>query len=152
MRDALLAIHILAVCLWFGGSIMNGVLNANVMKQNDAAAAAGLARAEAKLGVTFYMPMAVITLLSGLLLVFAVDGAPWSLGDPWISLGFLTIIVAAVMGPVKFQPLTDKMIAAYEAGQPEEGKRLGMEIGKFSSITTGLLFLSIVAMVWKPGT
>ncbi len=150
MRDVLLTIHILAMALWLGGSIMNGVLNMNVMKLDDAQASAGLAKAEAKLGMTFYMPMSILTLLSGIGLLVAVDGTPYGFADPWVSFGFLTVIVAAVMGPVKFQPLTDRMIAEYEAGDSAAGKATGMEIGKWSSITTGLLLLTVILMVVKP--
>lgn len=147
MQKVLLAVHVLAMALWLGGSIMNGVINMNVMKQGSTEGSATLARAEAKLGMTFYMPMSILTLLSGIGLVVNGD---FDWGAPWISVGFLTVIVAAILGPVKFQPLTDRMIAEYEAGDAAAGAATGMEIGKWSSITTILLVVSVILMVWKP--
>jgi uncharacterized membrane protein len=149
MSNVLLIIHILAVCLWLGGSIMNGIMNAGVMKTGDANTLATTFRAQAKTGLTFYMPMSILTLLTGIGLVVTSDGL-FSMGDPWVSFGFLTVIVAAVLGPVKLQPLTDKAIEQFEAGDLAGGKKSAMDIGKFSSITTGLLAIAVILMVAKP--
>ncbi len=149
MRDILLIVHIISIALWLGGSIMNGVINMNVMKQNSLDGSLALARAEAKLGLTFYMPMSILAFVTGIALVVTSDGV-FSMGDPWVSFGMLTVIVAAVLGPVKLQPLTDKMIAQYEAGDLAAGTAAGMEIGKWSTITTALLVISTILMVVKP--
>jgi uncharacterized membrane protein len=149
MRDFLLTIHILAVCLWLGGSIMNGIMNRRIMNNGDANTLATTFRAQAKMGLTFYMPLSIVTLLTGIGLVVNSD-AGFSMGDPWVSLGFVTVIVAAILGPVKLQPLTDQAIEQFEAGELEAGKKSAMDIGKFSSITTGLLILTVIAMVVKP--
>lgn len=150
MRDALLIIHILAVALWLGGSVMNGVLNAKVAATGDTGANATLARVETTLGTQFYMPMAVLTLLSGIGLVLVSDGA-YSFGDVFVSVGFLAIIAAAVLGPVKFQPLSERIADAFETGDLEAGAAASKEIAMWSSVSTGLIVLATILMVLRTG-
>ena len=69
MRNVLLIVHIAAIAVWFGGSIMNGVINAKIAGTNDMSAKATLARSEVNLGTQVYMPVAILTLLTGIGLV-----------------------------------------------------------------------------------
>ncbi len=50
MRDTLLILHIVAVSLWLGGSVMNGLLNARLASTGNLPAQAALARVEESLG------------------------------------------------------------------------------------------------------
>lgn len=147
MQEILLIVHILSMALWFGGSVFNGMINMKVVSLGNNEGNATLAKAQKNTGMTFYMPMSILTLLSGVGLVLNGD---FDWGSPWISFGFLTVIVAAVLGPVKFQPLTDKMIELHEAGDHEGATAAGMQIGNWSMLSTGLLLISIVLMVIKP--
>ncbi len=147
LTDILLSLHILAVAVWFGGSVMNGIINMKVMAAQDLHAAAVLARSEVKLGLHVYMPASIITLLTGVGLV--VEGS-FDWGAPWISLGFLTVIAAAVLGPVKFMPLSERLATALEGKDVPAAEAAGKELRMWSMVTTGLLLVTIVAMVWKP--
>lgn len=150
MRDVLLSIHIIAVALWLGGSVMNGVVNAKLAATGDVAANARLARVETNLGQQFYMPASILTLLSGIGLVLVSDGA-YSFGDLWVSIGFLSIIVAAVLGPVKFLPLSREIADAYEAGEVERAGAASQKIAMWSTVNTALIVIALVLMVYKPG-
>lgn len=150
MRDVLLSIHIIAVALWLGGSVMNGVVNAKLAATGDIAANARLARVETNLGQQFYMPASILTLLSGIGLVLVSDGA-YSFGDLWVSVGFLSIIVAAVLGPVKFLPLSREIADAYEAGEAERAGAASQQIAMWSTVNTVLIVVALVLMVYKPG-
>lgn len=147
LQAILLVIHIGAMAVWFGGSIMNGVLNMGVEASGSVEANAKLARVGTGLGTKFYMPASILTLLSGVGLVLNGD---FSFGDPWISFGFLVVIVAAVLGPTKFMPLSERIAEGYESGDVAAAQAAGKQIAMWSAINTGLLFIAIVLMVWKP--
>lgn len=150
MQDVLLIVHILAAALWFGGSVMNGVINRKVGAAGSTEASAKLARAEVPLGLQFYMPMAVLTLLSGVGLVLVSDDV-YSFADPFVSIGFLAIIVSAILGPVKFQPLSERMAEGFESGNLDAAHAAVKEITMWSTVGTLLLLAAIVVMVLKPG-
>lgn len=149
MRDTLLIIHIVAVSLWLGGSVMNGLLNARLASTGNMPAQAALARVEASLGTTFYAPVAILTLLSGVGLVLGDDA--FSFGDMFVSAGFLAIIVAAVLGPTKFEPLGKRIAEAYEAGDADAGQAASREIAMWSALDVVLILIALALMVIKPG-
>lgn len=149
MRDALLIVHIIAVSLWLGGSVMNGLLNAKLAAAGTVEANAYLARAETKLGMQFYMPMGVLTLLTGVGLVL--DSDTYSFSDPFVSMGFLAIIVAAALGPLKFEPLSEKIASAYEAGDATAAQESTKQIAMWSAIDTLLIVVALAMMVLKTG-
>ncbi len=151
MRDALLIIHILAIAAWIGGSIMNGVINMRVAAAGSVEGNAVLARSTVKLGMVFYMPAAIVTLLSGIGLIIASDDA-YSWGAPWVSFGFLAVIVAAILGPVKFLPLSEQIAAGYEAGDVEAAQKASKDIAMWSSVNTLILVVALALMVIKPGS
>lgn len=150
MQDLLLIVHIVAVALWLGGSVMNGVINAKVATAGSVEASAKLARAEVNLGMVFYMPVAIITLLSGVGLVLNSGGA-FGFGDPWVSFGFLAVIVAAILGPTRFLPLSEAIATGYESGDVPAAEAAVKQITMWSTINTLLLVVAIVLMVVKPG-
>ncbi|HEX9888365.1 MAG TPA: hypothetical protein VGA69_02720 [Nitriliruptorales bacterium] len=150
MRDLLLIVHIVAVALWLGGSVMNGVINAKVGRAQSIEASAKLARAEVDLGTVFYMPMAILTLVSGVGLVLVSDGV-YTFADPFVSVGFLSIIVAAVLGPAKFLPLSRRIAEGFENGNVDAAMAAVKQITVWSTINTALILLAIVVMVLKTG-
>ena len=121
MRNVLLIVHIAAIAVWFGGSIMNGVINAKIAGTNDMSAKATLARSEVNLGTQVYMPVAILTLLTGIGLVVVGD---FQFESIWVSFGFLAIIVSAVLGPVKFKPLSEQIAAGYDVELLEGPERV----------------------------
>ncbi len=149
VTELLLVVHIVAIAIWFGGSVMNAIINMSVMKLGRQEANAGLARAETGLGMKVYMPASILTLLSGIGLVLVSDDL-YGFGDPWISFGFLVVIVAAVLGPVKFQPLSEAIAEGYESGDVPAAEAAVKEIKVWSAVNSGLLLLAIIAMVVKP--
>lgn len=149
MRDTLLIIHIVAVSLWLGGSVMNGLLNVRLASTGNLSAQAVLARVEENLGTTFYAPVAILTLLTGIGLVLGDEA--YSFGDVFVSAGFLAIIVAAVLGPTKFTPLGERMAEAFEAGDAEAGQAASREISRWSALDVGLILIALALMVIKPG-
>lgn len=149
MRNAMLIIHILAVALWLGGSVMNGVINAKIAKSDDVGAKAALAKSEVSLGTQFYMPAAIVTLLSGIVLVLVSDGA-YDFASIWVTVGVLSIIVAAVLGPVKFLPLSRQIADGYASGDTASAEAAVKQITMWSSLNTGLIALALILMVIKP--
>lgn len=148
MRDTLLSIHIIAITLWFGGSIMMGYLNMGVMKLGRIEASAGLARAETKAGLQFFMPMSIITLLTGVWLVL--DNDAYEFSDPFVSFGFLAIISGVILGPTKFMPIGERMADALEARDEAAAAAATKEMMTWSMIQNLLLLIAIVLMVVKP--
>ncbi len=148
MRDLLLIIHIVSIALWLGGGIMTGLVNQLVAGQASIEASARLARAETRLGRIFYMPLGILTLLSGIGLVLASDA--YSFADPFVGIGFLAILVAAVLGPVKFEPIGERIAAGYESGDTTAALVAVKEMRLWSTVDMGLILIAIVFMVVKP--
>ncbi len=149
MRDTYLIIHILAAGAWFGTNMVQVVVNPGINKKAPIIAAEWHRTLEGFLK-RIYMPAAIIALVTGVLLL-TVDNTPYEMSDPFVSLGFLTVIVGSALGMGFFGKQSRAAAAAYDAGDISGAAEIEKKISAAGLLDTFLIALTVVAMVSKWG-
>jgi uncharacterized membrane-anchored protein len=148
LRELLLFIHILAAASWLGANVTQIVVNPVMAKTGGAAAAAWM-RQTLRMGNFVYAPAAVVALITGIFLV--IDGAQWEFEQFFVALGFITVIVGAVLGTRVFGPLGRKAAELYDSGDAAAAAAVQSKLGMWGYVDTALIVLTIYAMVSKLG-
>src|ERR671919_2695160 len=148
LYEVLLFVHILAVAVWVGGSIMLGLISARIQRTGDAAFRARFARAAGVVGPAIGISAALI-LASGAWMV--VDSETIELSQLWVWLGLALFLLSAIAGAAYFAPASDRIVKALEAGQVQGGGRGGPALSPLSRLDTLLLRVVVGLMVFKPG-
>ncbi len=147
MEELLLTVHLLAAGTWIGANVVQLLVFSRLAGAGPAVAAHWY-RTAVSLGTRLYTPAAVLLLLTGFGLIGTSDDL-YSMGDPFVSLGFLTVIVGAVLSMRFFAPLGRKAAEAHESGgdpTPYE-KRIAL----LGTLDTVLVVVTFAAMVGKWG-
>jgi hypothetical protein len=88
-------------------------------------------------------------LITGVGLVLDSDFVAFS--DTFVTVGFLAVIIGAVLGMAVFGPGTRKLADAIEAGDETTEKSLNSRLAVFGAIDSLVLVFTIAAMVGKWG-
>ena len=150
MRDTLLIIHILAAGAWIGANVVQLFVNPRINTQ-DTVIAAYWHRTVVGFMRFLYMPAALIVLITGVLLVTAVDDSPYEMADPFVSMGFVAVIVGAVLGMAFFAPQGRKAADAYDRGDRSGAAAIEKKIALGGLLDTVIIVVTVVAMVSKWG-
>ena len=150
MRDTLLIIHILAAGSWIGANTVQFFVNPRI-NDKGAVIAAYWHRTVVGFMRFLYMPASLIVLITGVLLVTAVDDSPYEMSDAFVSMGFVAIIVGAALGMAFFAPQGRKAAAAYEAGDMGGAAAIEKKIAIGGLLDTAVIIVTVVAMVSKWG-
>lgn len=149
MRDVLLFIHILAIGTWLGANVTQFIVNP-VMQRSGGSPAAAWMRQTARMGVVLYTPAAVVALLTGIFLVL--DGPQWEFEQTFVVLGFLTIVVGALLGARIFGPKGREVADLHDSGDEKAAGVLHGKLRLWALLDTALVVITIYAMVTKLGT
>lgn len=149
MEEALLVLHIIAVAAWLGGNLVLGFTN-SYSKGADAAARRWWAETQGRMGKTYYNAAGVIVLLTGVGLVLTSDDV-YQFSDAFVSIGFLAVIVGAMLGILVFGPRSRDLVAAIDAGDEAKEAALNNRLAVFGMIDSLVLVVAIVSMVAKWG-
>lgn len=150
MRDTLLIIHILAVGAWFGTNVVQFFVLPRVADKG-AVVAAAWHRTVVGFMRYLYMPASIVILVSGLLLVTAVDDSPFEMSDTFVSFGFLAIIIGSGLGMGFFAPQGRKAADAYDAGDAATAAAVEKNISLAGLLDTVVIIVAVIAMVDKWG-
>lgn len=150
MRDTLLTIHILAAASWFGANMVQLLVTPRVGGREPAVAAAWH-RATVGFARFLYMPASIVVLITGVLLVTAVDDSPYEMSDAFVSVGFLAVVIGAVLGMGFFAPQGRRAADAYDSGDGATAADLERRIGLVGLVDTVVIAVTVVAMVSKWG-
>lgn len=139
-------VHVLAAITWVGGSILIQVYGARLSRggNDDRVRFAK----DTLVAGNVFASAAIIALATGLWLVLRVDA--WGFDQAWISVGFVGILVGAVLGTAFYGPQTKALIAELEGGSAAAERR-SRRIAMVSTLDTLLLVVVVWAMVFKPG-
>jgi uncharacterized membrane protein len=148
LYELLLFVHIVAVAVWVGGSVMLGFVSARIEGTGDAAFRARFARAAGIVGPLIGVS-AVLVVASGLWMV--VESDPIELSQLWVWLSLALFVLSAIVGAAYFAPASNRIIAALEGGQVEEADRRAGVFNLVSRLDTLLLLVIVGLMVFKPG-
>lgn len=148
MNDFLLILHVLSAATWIGAGVLSGFAGSRMAKQG-APAALGWARISKEAGLKVFNPAAILTALTGILLVASSTVYGWS--DAFVTVGLIVVVVAGIIGGVFHRPDADKLIAALESADYETAAGLGKRAAIWGTVTGALLIVALVVMVMKTG-
>jgi len=149
MEETLLTIHILAVGTWLGANVLQFIVTPQMQKVGGNVAA-GWHRTAVGLGKTLYMPAAIIALITGFGLLQA-GSNDFSMGDPFVSIGFLTVVVSSAMGMAFLAPKGREAADARESGNDDAAADSEKKILAAAVLDTVLVVVTIAAMVGQWG-
>jgi uncharacterized membrane protein len=148
LYEVLLFVHIVAVAVWVGGSIMLAVISSRIERTGDAEYRARFAKSAGIVGPVIGVSAALV-LASGIWMVLDSDAI--ELSQTWVWLGLALFVVSGVVGAAYFAPASDRIIRALEAGQVQEADRRARTFNLVSRFDTLLLLVIVGLMVFKPG-
>ena len=148
LYEGLLFVHIVAVSVWVGGSIMLGFVSARIERTGDTAYRARFAKSAGVVGPVIGISAGLV-LASGAWMV--VESDQIELSQLWVWLGLALFLLSAIVGAVFFAPASNRIVEALEEGRVEEADRLARVFNLVSRLDTLLLVVILGLMVFKPG-
>lgn len=149
LYELLLFVHVVAIAAWFGAALLAVVLLELAARAKDTPWLVRFGEYDEKLAPLLFIPAAIVTLLSGVALVF--DG-PWSFtGDGWVIAGLVLFAGIFAVGLGLIVPAGKKLTALATGNAP--AVELQGQIGKLRMlnwIDVGLLAAAIFFMTAKP--
>ena len=147
METLALWLHVVGAAAWLGGNLMM-LLLPGLMAQGGPPAMLALGRTSLVLSRLFFVPAALLTLLTGIWLVALLD---YSYGDLFVTVGFTAVIVIVFGSLAILLPNGRKMVAAMEAGDGPAAQALAPRQGYVSVINAIVLLVTFYAMVARWG-
>ena len=148
MRELLLFIHIVAIGAWLGSATLQLVANPAMQRAGGATAASWM-RQTARIGRVVVSPAAVITLITGVILVLRED--VFDFEQVFVTIGFLVVVVGAVLGMRVSGPGGRKAADLHEQGDEKGAAAVESRLRRWGLIELALLLFAIYAMVDKLG-
>lgn len=143
METLALWLHVVGAAAWLGGNLMM-LLLPGLMAQGGPPAMQALGRTSLVMSRVFFIPAALLTLLTGIWLVALLE---YSYGDLFVTIGFTAVLVIAFGSFVVLLPTGRKMLAAMEAGDGAAARALAPRQGFVSVINALVLLVTFYAMV-----
>lgn len=147
MRNTLLVLHILGVATWFGANMVLAFAGPRAAHAT-ADTRRWWAETQGSMARVLYNVAGILVLITGVGLVLDGD---ISFGSTFVTVGFLAVIIGAVLGMAVFGPGTRKLAEAIEAGDEATEKSLNGRLAVFGAIDSLVLVFAIAAMVGKWG-
>lgn len=148
MRELLLFIHIAAIGAWLGSAALQLVVSPTMQKAGGATAASWM-RQTARIGRIVVSPAAVVTLVTGFILVLREE--VFDFEQVFVVIGFLVVIAGAVLGMRVSGPGGRKAADLHEQGDAKGAAAVASRLRMWGLIETALLLFAIYAMVAKLG-
>ena len=139
-------LHIATAVLWIGGGVTLAVLGALAQRQGSEERMLQAVESSALLGVRWFMPLSMLTLVFGIVATTLVG--LWS--EAWVTLGLLGFLATFLTGILILKPRSEAIDSAAKAGNRAvailEARDL-LRVAKFDYV---VLFLVVADMVLKP--
>ena len=148
MSELLLIVHVLSAAAWIGGSAMFGFVGPRMGKAGGPAAGAWLGVVLEAMS-RFFIPVILLTLLSGLSIVVVAED--WTIADPFVGIGIASVVAAAGVAFFNNRPA---VLAAIDAAQRGDGPAIAANARKLVSGGSWILAILIateVVMVLRLG-
>ena len=148
MQTVWLFLHVLAAAVWFGSNY--AVMTMSMRYAGvEGQSAADFQRTLADLGLKAQTPAAVLVLISGIFLVLGTEA--YGFGSSFVSLGFFTVLVGAVLGSRVFGPYARKAAEQHDSGDTAGARATERKVAQIGAADMLLLVVTIAAMVWRWG-
>lgn len=145
MGDWLLILHILGAAAWIGGGLYAWFSYAQIAK--DSARAGAALETLTKSADRYFGPTAVLTLLTGIALVWTQD--PWTWNDTFVLVGIGVFVFSAVWQPLVASKTEGRLLEAVATGGDVPA---AMRIASRSmAVDVAVVLVALWAMVVKLG-
>jgi uncharacterized membrane protein len=148
MRNTLLILHIIGVAIWLGGNIVLAFVGPRVGTA-EASTRVWWAETQGAMARVLYNVAGILVLVTGVAMVLDSDFVKFS--SAFISIGFLAVIVGAVLGMAVFGPGSRKLAAAIREGDTDTERAVTARLTAFGVLDSIVVVITIVAMVGKWG-
>ncbi len=148
MRQTLLVLHIIGVATWLGGNLVLAFVGPRIGSA-EASTRVWWAETQGAMARVLYNIAGILVLITGVGLVLESDFFEFS--NMFVSLGFLAVIVGAVLGMAVFGPGSRALAAAIRDGDAEAERSMSARLTAFGVLDTIVVVITIVAMVGKWG-
>jgi len=144
----LLFAHILSACVWLGGGFFLQALYLRLGSNPTKSNLLEFFSLSHWVSPRIFMPAAILTLGTGLLLVF-LGGASWS--DAWIIIALVGVAITIGIGATQIGPTVRKLRAALERGETEEKlAAFSLRLNIVTRLDLTILIAVLLDMVFKP--
>jgi hypothetical protein len=148
MTETLLVLHILLAAAWLGAGFFIAFLGPRFAAAGGESAGTWL-KALSAAGMKYFMPVGILTLLTGVGIVLSNDAYDWS--DLFVTIGLSVIVITTLMGALINGPQGKAAEEAIDAGDFAGAGAAGKKLAMSGRIITALLIISVVMMVLKTG-
>jgi len=145
MRNWLLFFHILGAAGWVGGGLHSWYSYNQIAK--DAARSGAALETLSKGADRYFGPVAVLTLLTGIALVWTQD--PWNWGDTFVLIGIGVFVFSALWQPLVASKVERRLLDAVESGGDVPGA-MGAA-NRVTAVDVAVVLVALWAMVVKLG-
>lgn len=148
LLDIIVLFHIIFVILWIGGGLSLLVGGEVMRRKRGAQQVLGVVEIVALLGPGYFVPVSVLTLLTGLIAAWAGPG----FGDLWVILGIAGFAATFLTGVLVLKPRAEELDALTQGGQTPQTALVAkaadlLTIARFDYV---ILLLVVAVMVLKP--
>jgi hypothetical protein len=147
--DILLALHIVAVAIWLGCNFAMGLGSGRAVEAS-AEVNSWWADVQGFMGKTLKNVAFLLLLLTGVGMVIASDEVI-KFSAPFVSFGFLVVIVGGALGGMVFAPGCRDIAEAYRNGDAASGKKTIDKLGMVGAAESLIVVVTIFFMVFKWG-
>ena len=147
IRTVLLALHVTAIASWLGADVMQHGMR-HRWKNETSEAIEAWARMQFWLHDRYYAVVAGLTLVTGIALVLDGD---WGWSSTFVWVGIATFVAGATLGGIGLKGLAKKRIDALEANDTQGAAAAERRALPIELLLTGLVLVTVVAMVHKWG-
>lgn len=143
MRNVLLILHILGAAGWIGAGLYGWF---SYTKLARAGAGGGL-RAVTEAADKFFGPVAALTLLSGIALVWTQDA--WAWNDTFVLIGVGVFAFSAGWQPLVAAKAEERLLDSVESGHDVDGALIAFS--RSTAVDVAVVLVALWAMVVKFG-
>ena len=147
VRTVLLALHITAVASWLGADVLQHGMRHRWKKETPEATEAW-ARMQFWLHDRYYAVVAGFILVTGIALV---EDGDWGWSSTFVWVGIATVVAGATLGGIGLKGLAKRRIDALEANDAQVAAAAERRARPIELFLTGLVLVTVVAMVHKWG-
>jgi len=147
MYALLKLLHVLSVIVWLGVALTSNLLTWRIARTSDRAALTVLLRHTSFLGPRLVGPASLLTLLTGIGMVFAGRVNPGAL---WIQWGFGGVIAHFLFGPIFLRRAGMQLVQATSNGDDAQLTAARQRVAWLSAVYFAILLSVVGAMVVKP--
>ena len=148
MRQTLLVLHIIGVAAWLGGNLVLAFVGPRIGSA-EATTRVWWAETQGAMARVLYNIAGILVLVTGVGLVLDSDFFEFS--NMFVSIGFLAVIIGAVLGMAVFGPGSRALAAAIRDGDAEAERAVSARLTAFGVLDTIVVVVTIVAMIAKWG-